>query len=117
MVATYDGGMGDREPRRGRKGEPVVRITTAAESRAADIAARQRRYVWSMAVRTLCFVGAVAVGPGWLRWTLVVAAICLPYVAVVMANAADHREDHFQPVEPRFDLGELPPAAPRPDPP
>jgi hypothetical protein len=44
-----------------------------------------------MAIRTLCFVGAVVVGPGWLRWVLVVGAFILPYVAVVMANSASPR--------------------------
>ena len=44
----------------------AVRITTAASSRNDDIAARQRRYVISMSIRTLCFVGAVA---GLLRAT------------------------------------------------
>ena len=41
-----------------------------------------------MGLRTLCFVGAIVVGSGWLRWVLVAAALVLPYVAVVMANAA-----------------------------
>lgn len=66
----------------------AVRITTAPAARSADIAARQRRYLMSMAIRTVCFVGAVAVGPGWLRWVLIVGAVFLPYVAVVLANAA-----------------------------
>jgi hypothetical protein len=40
----------------------------------------------SMAIRTVCFLGAI-VTTGWLRWTLVAGAVLLPYVAVVMANA------------------------------
>lgn len=68
-----------------RATEPI-RITTAAESRDHEIRQRQRRYLLSMLVRTVCFVGAVAVGPGWLRWALVVGAVFLPYVAVVFAN-------------------------------
>jgi hypothetical protein len=72
-----------------------VRITTAPTSRADDISRRQRRYVISMAVRTLCFVGAVAVGPGWLRWVLVAGAVFLPYVAVVLANVSTSRDDGF----------------------
>ena len=40
-----------------------------------------------MTLRTLCFVGAVAVGPGILRWVLIAGAVFLPYVAVVLANA------------------------------
>jgi hypothetical protein len=73
----------------------AVRITTASTSRNAEIAARQRRYIWSMGVRTVCFVAAIAVGPGWLRWVLVAGAVLLPYVAVVMANAAPSKADGF----------------------
>ena len=73
----------------------AVRITTAPVSRSADIAGRQRRYVISMTIRTLAFVAAVAVGPGWPRWVLIAAALVLPYVAVVLANAGNQREDAF----------------------
>jgi hypothetical protein len=78
-----------RDPRRTPpgKGDEAVRITTAATSPQADISARQRRYVISMGIRTVCFITAILVGPGWLRWVLVAAAVLLPYVAVVMANA------------------------------
>ena len=86
----------------------AVRITTAASSRNDDIAARQRRYVISMSIRTLCFVGAVAVGPGILRWVLVAAAVLLPYVAVVMANAVATRSDGFELLDGPSGRGELP---------
>jgi hypothetical protein len=76
--------MADRDRRRG--GDDAIRITTAAPSPAEDTAARQRRYLFSMGVRTICFVGAVIVD-GWLRWVLIAAAIVLPYIAVVAANA------------------------------
>ena len=66
--------------------QQVVSITTAPHSRAADIAQRQRHYLFSMGLRTLCFVGAIAVGPGLLRWVLVAGALVLPSVAVVLAN-------------------------------
>jgi Flp pilus assembly protein TadB len=87
--------------RRPRGGETPIRITTAATSRNADIAARQRRYLIAMGVRTLCFVvvACLAVthaGPGWLPWIFVVGALVLPYVAVVMANAADTTSDAFE---------------------
>jgi len=75
--------------------ERPVRITTAAASREADISARQRRYVLSMGFRTLCFVAAVIVGHGVVMWVLIVAALILPYVAVVMANAASSKADDF----------------------
>ena len=41
-----------------------------------------------MSLRTICFVGAIVVGDGWLRWVLVAGALVLPYIAVVMANAS-----------------------------
>ena len=73
----------------------AVRITTARSSAADDMRSRQRRYLVSMSIRTVCFVAAVAVGPGVLRWVLVAAAVFLPLFAVVMANAGDTRNDGF----------------------
>jgi fatty acid desaturase len=71
----------------------AVRITTARSSAADDMRSRQRRYAISMTIRLVCFVAAVAVGPGALRWVLVGAAVFLPLFAVVMANANDQRND------------------------
>ena len=73
----------------------AVRITTAHSSAADDMRARQRRYAISMTIRLVCFVAAVAVGPGVLRWVLVAAAVFLPLFAVIMANANDQRDDGF----------------------
>ncbi|HET6627572.1 MAG TPA: DUF3099 domain-containing protein [Nocardioidaceae bacterium] len=74
-----------------RKDPEPVRITSATRSHRDDIDARQRRYLISMGIRTVCFVAAVLVfvttGQGWLMWALVIASFILPYVAVVMANA------------------------------
>lgn len=81
--ATYVGVM---ERRTG-----AVSITSARTARSADISGRQTRYIMSMAIRTLCFIGAV-VTDGVLRWVLVAGAIFLPYVAVVMANAGVQKE-------------------------
>ena len=78
-----------------RRHPAPVRITTAPVSRAAELAARQRRYLISMGIRTVCFVAAVLVGPGPLRWVLVAAAVLLPYVSVVFANAQDTRADGY----------------------
>jgi hypothetical protein len=91
---------------RGRDDAPV-RITTAATSPQADISARQRRYVISMSIRTLCFLGAVFVGPGWLRWVLVAGAVLLPYVAVVMANAVGTKSEEAGLRDADFRRGEL----------
>ena len=78
-----------------------IRITTASSGVAADISARQKRYVLTMGVRTLCFVAVALLaithaGPGWLPWIFVAGAVVLPYVAVVMANAANTKSDGFQ---------------------
>jgi hypothetical protein len=84
---------------RERNREPdAVRITSAAASRDEDIATRQRRYLVSMGIRTICFVGAIIAslaGIHWLWPILIIAALVLPYVAVVMANAASTKGDGF----------------------
>lgn len=94
------------------RGPSAVRITSAAQSRQDDIAGRQLRYVLSMGVRTVCFVGAIlasVAGIEWLWPILIVAALLLPYVAVVMANARHTRGDGFEladrVAEPRPELG------------
>ena len=76
--------------RKTRHEPDAVRITTAPQSHHDDIARRRKRYLISMGVRTACFVGAILVD-GWFRWVLLLGAIILPYVAVVMANAASPR--------------------------
>ena len=67
-----------------------VSITSAKVSHSDDLRRRQMRYLFSMGVRTVCFVLAI-VTDGPLRWSLVAAAVFLPYVAVVLANATDRR--------------------------
>lgn len=49
-----------------------------------------------MGLRTACFVGAI-LASGWLRWTLVVGAVLLPYVAVVAANAGRRKAPTAEP--------------------
>jgi hypothetical protein len=66
--------------------QPVYSVTGARRGASDDLAQRQRRYLISMSVRTVCFVLAVPTH-GLVRWTLVAAAVLLPYIAVVMANA------------------------------
>jgi Flp pilus assembly protein TadB len=74
---------------RKRSDTEVFRISGARAGLTADIRGRQRRYVISMAIRTVCVLLAVVL---WHVQT-VVAAIALvlgcvlPYVAVVIANA------------------------------
>ncbi len=88
----------------------AIRITTAAANRADDIRARQKRYLLSMSLRTICFVGAIAAslaGIDWLWPFLIAGAIILPYVAVVMANAAANLSDGFKLREADFSRPEL----------
>jgi hypothetical protein len=70
---------------------PVYRITGARRSLNEDVAARQRRYLFSMAVRTVCFVLAIFT-TGWLRWAFLSGAVLLPYFAVVVANGGRQPE-------------------------
>jgi Mg/Co/Ni transporter MgtE len=73
----------------------VQSVTAVPQSLAEEQASRIKRYLLTMAVRTVCFVGAAVSGmqgaPWWVWGSLAVAAIVLPYVAVVMANAVRPR--------------------------
>jgi hypothetical protein len=103
MLPTYDEDMA-RDLRRHH--EDAVRITTASSSRDVEINARQRRYIYSMGVRTVCFVSAILV-EGWLRWVLVAAALILPYIAVVMANNSGSKDDGFELLDGTYGKPEL----------
>jgi hypothetical protein len=70
-----------------RKQPDPVRITSATRGRSDDIGARQRRYIMSMAIRTVCFLLAVLSMGHWFMWLFLAGAVVLPYVAVVIANA------------------------------
>ena len=65
---------------------PVYSVTSARTSLTDDQLARNRRYMWSMSIRVVCFVLCI-VTEGWLRWTFFVGALVLPWIAVVIANA------------------------------
>ena len=105
--------MARTHSRRTREAEPV-RITTAATNRADDIAARQKRYLLSMGIRTACFVGAVVAGLAHVDWLwpiLIGAALVLPYVAVVMANNSGSGSDGFELLDTEYGRPQLPPGA------
>ena len=63
----------------------VFTITDAQVGLTQEQRERQRRYLISMSLRTVCFLGAVATS-GILRWVLVAGAVLLPYFAVVIAS-------------------------------
>lgn len=75
-------------------------ITDARPSADAQLRSRQRRYLTMMAVRVVCLiVGAVLAGADvpllWL-WLSVcaVAAVLLPWLAVLIANDGPPRQQH-----------------------
>ena len=72
--------------------QPVYSVTGVRRGTSDDLAQRQRRYLISMSVRTVSFVLAV-VTHGPIRWVFVAAALILPYIAVVMANAVGTRSE------------------------
>lgn len=68
-------------------GTPAVpSITSVPEPLADDQARRMRRYLFQMGFRVVCFLGAY-LASGWLRWSLVVIAVVIPYIAVILVNA------------------------------
>lgn len=69
-----------------QKTEAVYDITAAPASLTRDQAGRQRRYFYSMMLRTFCFVLTVIL-PSPYRWFALIGAVTLPYFAVVIANA------------------------------
>ncbi|MFJ6215838.1 DUF3099 domain-containing protein [Streptomyces sp. NPDC092296] len=67
----------------------VFRITGARASLTDDVRGRQRRYIISMSIRTVCVILAVVL---WnverpIAWVALVGGLILPYIAVVIANA------------------------------
>lgn len=65
-------------------------ITSARVPRSLDADQRNKRYLITMAVRTVCFLsGALAPSP-W-NWILFISAALLPGAAVLLANAIDRR--------------------------
>ena len=73
-----------------RQPDPAQSVTTAPESLRAEQSSRIRKYLITMGIRTACFLLADVL-EGWLRWTAVAAAVVLPYIAVVFANAVGPR--------------------------
>ncbi|MHB1008668.1 MAG: DUF3099 domain-containing protein [Propionibacteriaceae bacterium] len=69
--------------------EQVV-ITDARLSTSDDLERRQRRYLWTMLVRVICF-GLMLVVPGWWKAVALLGAVFLPAAAVLLANNTDRR--------------------------
>jgi hypothetical protein len=69
---------------------PVYRITNAPVALEKDQSQRVRNYVVSMTLRIVFIVLAVFT-QGGLRWAFALAAIFIPYFAVVIANGGRER--------------------------
>ncbi len=73
--------MGDSQAK------PVVyTVTSATSSHSASKQHRERQYLTMMGIRIACF-GLMFAVSGWLRLVCILAAVLLPYLAVVLANA------------------------------
>lgn len=68
------------------KEDAAFDITSAPEALSKDQRVRQRRYFYSMMIRTACFILTVIL-PSPFRWIALLGAVVLPYIAVVVANA------------------------------
>lgn len=71
----------------------VYKISGAGAGLAGDQQSRSRRYMWSMAIRMLCF-GLALISQGVLQWIFLLGSLVLPWIAVVIANAG--RENRLQ---------------------
>ena len=70
----------------------MIAVTSAPRPHSDDLEHRMKRYLLSMAIRTVCVVLVVVVESPW-RWLFAVGAVFLPYLAVVMANAGGTRRE------------------------
>lgn len=70
--------------------EKPVSITSAKYAHSDEIPGRMKKYLISMGIRTISFIGAV-VAPSPYRWFLIAGAVLLPYFAVVVANAGQEQ--------------------------
>ncbi|MDN3310700.1 DUF3099 domain-containing protein [Microbacterium oryzae] len=71
-----------------RKPQPQA-ATSLDRAPRDDESHRMRTYLLTMGVRTLCLVLMVVVVPyGWYTFLFAIGAVVLPYIAVVVANAA-----------------------------
>ncbi len=83
-----------------RPGERPVLITSAARSQDEQLRSRERRYVAMMLIRAVCVVVfAILVGTRppllWLWLVLTgVAAVVIPWLAVILANDGPPKDKH-----------------------
>ena len=89
------------------RGQQVHLVTQARRSLSEDITYRQHRYLFMMAIRTICFAVAVIMYANHLRLLILipaVGAILLPYIAVVFANGGREPDNSRGFLEHRMNL-------------
>lgn len=97
---------------RGTKDDEQVHLVTSAPRPHSEVMhGRTRRYLISMGIRTVCLVLAIFVVDGWLRLVFIAAAVVLPWLAVVMANAGPVAD----PEQPEFIVTSRTPITAKPD--
>jgi hypothetical protein len=90
-------------------------ITTLPMSPDEERKSRMVKYSIAMGIRTLCVVSLLFV-QGWWIILMVVAALVLPYLAVVIANTRSKGAAQAMAERPYAALPPAPPAAPTPPP-
>src|SRR5512142_3576264 len=93
--------------RRPRPQRPAL-ITSAERSRREEIGHRERRYVTAMMVRVVFLIVAVVALHSWARFVGLIVAICIPWMAVLYANAGPIRSRNRRPSLYRPDTSALP---------
>jgi len=96
----------------------VHMVTQARRPMSEDIAYRQRRYLWMMGFRAVCFGITILLFLnhfGWVAAIPAVFAIFIPYVAVVFANGGREPDNVRGFMEYRPNLPERRPVTPGQD--
>lgn len=69
------------------KHHSIQSATSLPASPDDEVDRRSTRYLIMMGIRVACFALAVLVHPySWYTWLFLIAAVVLPYIAVVLAN-------------------------------
>lgn len=79
-----------------RKAPDVYTVTEAHRPLSEDVHYRERRYLLSMGIRTVCVLIAVLLAghvPVWALLLPIIGAVVLPYISVVFANGGREPEN------------------------
>lgn len=75
-----------------RSSKHAPSLTSLPRAPRDEAGTRVRNYIITMVIRIACFLLMLLVTPyGWYTWVFGAAAVFLPYIAVVYANASNAR--------------------------